>query len=75
MLGDLTKLRQILINLLGNAIKFTSEGSVSLNISSIDRGDETPQFLFEITDTGKGVDKLAQKKIFEGFLINEDYEE
>lgn len=61
--GDETKLKQSLINILGNAVKFTDTGSVSLKISR--SGDNLYQF--EVSDTGKGVPKEAQKSIFEPF--------
>jgi PAS domain S-box-containing protein len=62
--GDPTKLRQVLINLLGNAIKFTDKGRVGLNVSM----DETKHlYSFEIFDTGAGIPVEAQKRIFEPF--------
>ncbi len=60
--GDETKLRQILINLLGNAVKFTDSGEVGLTVSS-----EGKHYLFEVWDTGKGLPIEAQKTIFEPF--------
>ncbi len=61
--ADETKLRQILINLIGNAIKFTEAGEVSLKATS----PEKDVFLFEITDTGRGIPPEALKTIFEPF--------
>jgi len=61
--GDSQRLRQILINLLGNAIKFTQQGHVALRVARQEDG----QFLFEISDTGIGVDKHKQPSIFEAF--------
>lgn len=53
--GDLTRLRQILVNLVGNAIKFTSEGEVIIKVNQIDRkGDETV-IQFSVKDTGMGI--------------------
>ncbi|WP_338668100.1 ATP-binding protein [Pseudodesulfovibrio methanolicus] len=65
--GDPTRLRQILLNLLGNAIKFTDTGSVSLNVDLAAKDDETALLHFSITDTGVGVpgDKLGA--IFDAF--------
>lgn len=61
--GDKNKLRQVLINLLGNAVKFTDSGEVSLNIKVLE-GD---QYQFEVIDTGAGITVESQKKIFYPF--------
>ena len=62
--GDLLRLRQILINLLNNAAKFTSKGSVTLSVSLLDQEeDEGLHVRFEITDTGIGIPLEEQKKI------------
>lgn len=61
--GDEEKLKQVLINLLSNAVKFTDSGTVSLNITP----EEKDEFLFEVQDTGKGIQEEAQKTIFEPF--------
>ena len=63
LIGDPTRLRQVLINLIGNAIKFTSEGSVTLSVSH--KGEK---ILFEVTDTGIGISPAAQKKLFTPFV-------
>ncbi len=65
---DAPKLRQILINLLGNAIKFTREGSVALRLSS-QPADEPgrAQFCFEIEDSGVGMPQHDLNRIFEAF--------
>ncbi len=59
---DRSKIVQVLINLLGNAVKFTDEGSISLNISS-----EMDLLKFEVKDTGIGIPQSEQKYIFEEF--------
>jgi signal transduction histidine kinase/CheY-like chemotaxis protein len=61
--GDEGKLRQILINLLGNAVKFTESGRVILRISA----DEKRHWKFEIEDTGPGIPPELQERIFEPF--------
>ncbi len=61
--ADALRLRQILINLLGNAIKFTQQGHVGLNLTRSENGN----FLFEVYDTGIGVEKENQSLIFEVF--------
>lgn len=60
--ADEGKLRQILMNLLGNAVKFTREGSVRLLVRK--DGDDT---LFEVTDTGSGISESEQRQLFEAF--------
>ena len=61
--GDSAKLSQVLINLLGNAVKFTDLGSITLRVSIPD----TDCYLFEVTDTGSGISLEAQQTIFEPF--------
>ena len=65
--GDPTRLRQILINLLGNAVKFTEEGEVSLGIECLNCREETAEIRFEVRDTGVGIPVESQSKIFEAF--------
>lgn len=66
--GDASRVRQILINLLGNAIKFTSEGEVKLTITSGDNGVNQSLLRFEVQDTGIGIPADAQSAIFESFV-------
>jgi signal transduction histidine kinase/ligand-binding sensor domain-containing protein/DNA-binding response OmpR family regulator len=61
--ADENKLRQVLINLLGNAIKFTSQGEIKLKVEQ----RENNQYHFEISDSGPGISKERQSKIFEPF--------
>jgi len=64
--GDARHLRQILINLIGNAIKFTEHGRVDVYIRPVGQGQ--PQRLrFEIVDTGIGIPEAAQARIFDSF--------
>jgi PAS domain S-box-containing protein len=67
LLGDLTRIRQILLNLIGNAIKFTESGSVRISVSSEHHEGGVPTIRFEISDTGIGIDVGEQEKIFEKF--------
>ncbi|MBL0708456.1 MAG: transporter substrate-binding domain-containing protein [Sulfurimonas sp.] len=61
--ADSLRIRQILINLIGNAIKFTQNGSISLNILRIKKD----RYRFEIIDTGIGLSEEQQSKLFQSF--------
>ncbi|MEE4604064.1 MAG: transporter substrate-binding domain-containing protein, partial [Desulfobacteraceae bacterium] len=68
--ADVGKLRQILINLLGNAVKFTDEGGVTIRCGS-DPIPEAPnrcQIVIEVEDTGPGIEPARMEKIFESFV-------
>jgi signal transduction histidine kinase/ActR/RegA family two-component response regulator len=64
--GDATRLRQILINLIGNAIKFTEKGLVTTTIQS-EKVQDKLNLHFTVSDTGIGIDKDRMSKIFESF--------
>jgi PAS domain S-box-containing protein len=66
IVGDAARLRQILINMIGNAIKFTKEGSVNLRLGT--KHNESSHLLIEVEDTGPGIAKQDQKHIFEPFV-------
>jgi len=65
---DAPKLRQVLINLLGNAVKFTDVGSVTLRSSATSSGDGRFRLRFEVEDTGQGIPEEDQVRIFEPFV-------
>jgi PAS domain S-box-containing protein len=67
VIGDVTRLRQILVNLLGNAVKFTDKGEVVLAISSLPLGPEKIELYFAIRDTGIGISKDRMDKLFRSF--------
>ena len=48
-------MRQIMTNLIGNAVKFTPKGSVTITVSQHGSDDETPELILEVTDTGVGI--------------------
>lgn len=64
--GDATRLRQILINLIGNAIKFTEKGLITTSVNSEQAG-EMLNLHFTVSDTGIGIDEDRMGKIFESF--------
>ena len=63
VLGDENKLRQVLINLLGNAVKFTERGEVVLKVQQL----SDSRYTFEVQDTGNGIDPERHDEIFEPF--------
>ncbi len=65
--GDPGRLRQILWNLAGNAIKFTKKGEISISCSLEEELQDSYRLLFSISDTGIGVSKEKQSKLFEKF--------
>jgi signal transduction histidine kinase/DNA-binding response OmpR family regulator len=67
MTGDPIRLRQIILNLVGNAIKFTSEGEVSLAVRRVERGEHGWMLRFTISDTGIGIPESQLTRIFEPF--------
>ncbi len=65
--GDPTRMSQILNNLVSNAIKFTNKGSVTLDVKMLEDYEKDVLLHFEVCDTGKGIPKEDQKRIFERF--------
>jgi two-component system, sensor histidine kinase RpfC len=65
--GDANHLRQILVNLLGNAIKFTERGRVTLRVFALESSAAKLQLRFSVTDTGIGIPQEAQQRIFRAF--------
>ncbi|HEX6722136.1 MAG TPA: PAS domain-containing protein [Burkholderiaceae bacterium] len=65
--GDPTRLSQVLVNLLGNAVKFTEQGSVSLRGSLLAREGERLSLRFEVRDTGIGIEPERVGKLFDAF--------
>lgn len=64
LLGDLTRVRQVLANLVSNAVKFTPEGSVSIVVSDVGKG----LVRIEVIDTGIGIEESMQSRIFKEFV-------
>jgi len=72
VLGDAGRLRQVLVNLLGNAIKFTNVGEVRLKVSKQYPGLSAGRIYFEVSDTGIGISKDMQSRVFERFRQADD---
>ncbi|MCF7886753.1 MAG: PAS domain S-box protein, partial [Candidatus Marinimicrobia bacterium] len=64
---DPTRLRQVLINLLNNAIKFTDEGEVELKTELVEQNQKNVTLIFSVRDTGRGISRKQRKNIFESF--------
>jgi two-component system, sensor histidine kinase len=67
VMGDATRLRQILLNLLGNAIKFTERGRVELEVSVASRSEKRIVLQFAVSDTGIGIDASVLDRLFKPF--------
>lgn len=67
ILGDPSRIRQILINLINNAIKFTQSGQVIIRIIQASNSDDRKQIRFTVTDTGMGMDESSKRRLFTAF--------
>ena len=68
LIGDPGRLRQILVNLVGNSVKFTEQGEVAVNVEVESGTAEGVSLRFNITDTGPGIPTEKQQTIFEAFM-------
>jgi PAS domain S-box-containing protein len=70
--GDEARLRQVLINLIGNAVKFTEQGGISVRLNT--KENTVSHLLIEIEDSGKGISPEDQQRIFEPFIqVGDDH--
>lgn len=67
LIGDQTRIRQVLINIVGNAVKFTASGSIEIRAYQKPLDDKLLELHFEISDTGSGIELDAQQRIFDKF--------
>ncbi len=67
LIGDSVRLNQVLLNLIGNAIKFTEKGSVILNIDNIDNKKDAVTLRFKVEDTGIGISEEKLTTVFKSF--------
>ena len=65
--GDSARLRQVLINLVGNAMKFTENGEILIEVSLARQSEDQVTVLFSVKDTGIGIEAPQQQRIFESF--------
>ncbi len=68
IIGDSLRFKQVLLNLIGNAIKFTSDGYINLNINKIKQNNTHITYQFEIKDTGIGISQKHIKELFVPFM-------
>ena len=68
LIGDSGRLQQILINLVGNAVKFTKEGWVHIKVGGDRVGDGSFKLVFTVEDTGIGIPEKAMKRLFQPFM-------
>ena len=67
VVGDAPRLKQVLLNLLGNGVKFTEKGGVTLRLTTLMRDDVACRVRFEVQDTGIGIPLQAQDTVFQPF--------
>lgn len=67
VIGDQMRLRQIFVNLIGNAVKFTEKGEVQVNVNKVSLNKKSITLMFKVKDTGIGLTKEGMQKIFEKF--------
>ena len=65
--GDAHHLQQVLVNLIGNAVKFTDEGDIRLAVSALTESQQSVRLRFAVRDTGIGIPQADQQRVFESF--------
>ena len=73
LIGDMKRLRQVLGNLINNAIKFTDEGEIFISVEKKSQTDEYCELLFSVKDSGIGIQKEKLSLIFEAFTQGESF--
>jgi len=68
LFGDDIRIKQVLLNLLGNSVKYTNEGYLRLSVSEIDRSDYNVTLYFCVDDTGIGIENMDIQNLFEAFV-------
>lgn len=72
LVGDYIRLQQVLGNLLTNAVKFTEQGTITLKITAHDISDTQQTLCFTVRDTGVGIDKADQSRLFDAFTQGDE---
>ncbi len=67
VMGDAGRIRQIITNLAGNAIKFTQQGHIAINVETTKATDGTSRFRISVIDTGIGIPEAQQQRLFKSF--------
>jgi len=67
LMGDPTRLRQVIVNLVSNALKFTSQGEVKISVDVVDKDADSVDLKVAVTDTGIGIPLAAQETLFNAF--------
>ena len=67
LIGDPARLRQILTNLIGNAVKFTDRGEVGVRVEAVEAEGPSVVLAFDVSDTGIGIPPEKQRRIFDAF--------
>ena len=67
VLGDPIRLQQVLINLIGNAIKFTDQGEIKISLKAVNKGETFVTFLVSVEDTGIGIPREKLSQLFQSF--------
>ncbi len=67
LVGDPSRLRQIIVNLMSNAVKFTDQGEIILDVATIEQSEKNAFLIFSVKDTGIGIPKNLVQKLFSAF--------
>jgi len=67
VIGDPLRIKQVLINLTNNALKFTNEGGITIKVELLEQKNETVKLLFKVIDTGIGISEEGKQKLFTAF--------